>query len=118
MKFQCWHIPVFKTGCQSTLDIIPIVRIDVVSCDISTAYLTVTLVVKVQKSVFISCLDQCIHVSKTKRTAASLLRRDRLAAMTKLESATGSPKAIPSVRQIADECCCSKEDKNSDWLML
>jgi hypothetical protein len=48
------------------------------------------LVVKLQKPVFILCGDELVYVPKAKKTAASLLRRDGLAAMLKLESSSGS----------------------------
>lgn len=62
-----------------------------------------TLVVKLQESVFILCGDELVHVPKTKRTAATLLRCKRLAAMLKLESASGPFQAEFSICQVAEE---------------
>ena len=58
-----------------------------------------------QKSVFFLCCDELVHIPQTKQTAAALLRRDRLTAMLKLESASSSLQAEFIVSQVAEKCC-------------
>jgi hypothetical protein len=49
-----------------------------------------TLMVKLQESVFLLSCDELVQVFQTEKTATSLLRRGGLAAMLKLKSPSGS----------------------------